>query len=63
LLFCLTFNIAGSQSNTVSILCDESIKISRIHMDASNKRNIKIIIVIVAASIIARILIYYIIPK
>jgi hypothetical protein len=32
-------------------------------LDASNKRNIKIIIAIIAASVIARILIYYIISK
>ena len=35
----------------------------RVNMDESNKRNLKIIIAVIAASIVIRILIYYIISK
>ena len=37
--------------------------VSRVNMDESNKRNLKIIIAVIAANIVIRILIYYIISK
>jgi hypothetical protein len=47
-----------------TILCAASYDvISRVNMDASNKRNLKIIIAVIAASIVIRILIYYIFSK
>jgi hypothetical protein len=59
-----SITIRPVRSITSTILCVASYDvISRVNMDASNKRNLKIIIAVIAASIVIRILLYYIIAK